>query len=149
MIGLHEHGLNGILADEMGLGKTLQTISLLGWALHAQGCTGPHLVLVPKSTMSNWEREVARWCPSLKTVSLHGDREERNALIQSRLRPGMTFEERQWHVCLTTYEMAGIEEGLLTKIPWCDRVPHAAQHHALALTLHNVCARAHCAARAH
>jgi SNF2 family DNA or RNA helicase len=44
-------GLNGILADEMGLGKTLQSISLLGWVSEATGVTGPHLVLVPKSTL--------------------------------------------------------------------------------------------------
>ena len=44
-------GLNGILADEMGLGKTLQSISLLGWLAESSGVTGPHLILVPKSTM--------------------------------------------------------------------------------------------------
>ena len=35
----------------MGLGKTLQSISLLGWVSEATGVTGPHLVLVPKSTL--------------------------------------------------------------------------------------------------
>ena len=102
----------------MGLGKTLQTIALLGWCKVALGLQGPHLVLVPKSTMSNWEREIKRFCPSLRSVSLHGDREERTTIIAQRLRPGMTFEERGWHICLTTYEVAGIEESALTKIPW-------------------------------
>ncbi len=44
-------GLNGILADEMGLGKTMQSISLLGWLSESSGVTGPHLILVPKSTL--------------------------------------------------------------------------------------------------
>lgn len=39
-------------------GKTLQTISLLGWAHGALGESGggfgPHVILVPKSTLANW-----------------------------------------------------------------------------------------------
>ena len=118
MIGLHEHGLNGILADEMGLGKTFQTISLLSWCLEALQITGPHLILVPKSTLSNWQREIKRFCPSLIPCVLHGTKEERTETIREYLRPGLTLEERGWHVLLTTYEVAGIEETALTKIPW-------------------------------
>lgn len=33
-------------------GKTLQTISLLGYLQEALGNQGPHLILVPKSTLS-------------------------------------------------------------------------------------------------
>jgi len=54
MLRLHENGINGILADEMGLGKTLQTISLLGYLKQSRGVNGPHLVITPKSTLSNW-----------------------------------------------------------------------------------------------
>ena len=35
----------------MGLGKTLQSISLLGWLSEDRDITGPHIVLVPKSTL--------------------------------------------------------------------------------------------------
>ena len=66
MIGLYEKGINGILADEMGLGKTLQTISVLGYLKTFRKIDGPHLVVVPKSTLHNWQKEFARWCPSLK-----------------------------------------------------------------------------------
>ena len=65
MIGLYEKGINGILADEMGLGKTLQTISILGYLKNFRKVDGPHLVVVPKSTLHNWQKEFARWCPSL------------------------------------------------------------------------------------
>merc|ERR1719411_1062943 len=61
MIGLHENGINGILADEMGLGKTLQTISLLGYMKHFRNINGPHMVLVPKSTLGNWMNEFKKW----------------------------------------------------------------------------------------
>ena len=45
------NGRNSILADEMGLGKTLQTISLLAATYQLHGITGPHMIIVPKSTL--------------------------------------------------------------------------------------------------
>uniref|UniRef100_A0A673LET1 SWI/SNF-related matrix-associated actin-dependent regulator of chromatin subfamily A member 5-like n=1 Tax=Sinocyclocheilus rhinocerous TaxID=307959 RepID=A0A673LET1_9TELE len=66
MISLYENGINGILADEMGLGKTLQTIALLGYLKHYRNIPGPHMVLVPKSTLHNWMNEFKRWVPTLK-----------------------------------------------------------------------------------
>lgn len=60
-----------------GLGKTLQTISLLGYMKHYRNIPGPHMVLVPKSTLYNWMNEFKRWVPSLRAVCLIGDREER------------------------------------------------------------------------
>lgn len=77
MISLYENGINGILADEMGLGKTLQTISLLGFMKHYKSIPGPHIVVVPKSTLANWMNEFKKWCPSLRAVCLIGDQEAR------------------------------------------------------------------------
>lgn len=47
---MHKQQLNGILADEMGLGKTIQAISFLAH-LKELGDEGPHLIIVPSSTM--------------------------------------------------------------------------------------------------
>ena len=60
-------------ADEMGLGKTLQTISLMGFMKHYKNINGPHMVLVPKSTLANWMNEIKKWCPTLRAVCLIGD----------------------------------------------------------------------------
>ena len=51
MIGLNTNGMNGILADEMGLGKTLQSISILAYMSEFRHINGPHIVVVPKSTL--------------------------------------------------------------------------------------------------
>ncbi|KAA8594681.1 hypothetical protein FQN60_011816 [Etheostoma spectabile] len=112
LISLYENGINGILADEMGLGKTLQTISLLGYMKHYRNIPGPHMVLVPKSTLYNWMNEFKRWVPSLRAVCLIGDREERNALIRDVLLPG------EWDVCVTSYEMLIIEKAVFKKFNW-------------------------------
>ena len=77
MIHLRSKGLSGILADEMGLGKTLQSISILAYLWEYERESGPSLIVVPKSTISNWMNELARWCPSLRAVKFHGSKEER------------------------------------------------------------------------
>ncbi|KAG1956057.1 SWI/SNF-related matrix-associated actin-dependent regulator of chromatin subfamily A [Pimephales promelas] len=112
LISLYENGINGILADEMGLGKTLQTISLLGYMKHYRNIPGPHMVLVPKSTLYNWMNEFKRWVPSLRAVCLIGDREERTAFVRDTLLPG------EWDVCVTSYEMVIIERAVFKKFNW-------------------------------
>ncbi|XP_053398932.1 SWI/SNF-related matrix-associated actin-dependent regulator of chromatin subfamily A member 5-like isoform X1 [Mercenaria mercenaria] len=112
MINLYENGINGILADEMGLGKTLQTISLLGYMKHYRHIPGPHLVICPKSTLSNWSNEHKRWCPSLRTVCLIGTREQRAELIRDIMMPG------EWDVCITSYEMIIKEKSVFKKFNW-------------------------------
>lgn len=118
MIQLHENGINGILADEMGLGKTLQSISLLAYCYQYLKIEGPFLILVPKSTITNWQREIARFVPTFRTCTLIGSKEERAQLIKECIRPGMTAKERGWEILLTTYEIAVIESTPLTRIPW-------------------------------
>uniref|UniRef100_A0A8C4R2P1 SNF2 related chromatin remodeling ATPase 5 n=1 Tax=Eptatretus burgeri TaxID=7764 RepID=A0A8C4R2P1_EPTBU len=112
LISLYENGINGILADEMGLGKTLQTISLLGYMKHYRNISGPHMVLVPKSTLHNWMCEFKRWIPSIDAVCLIGSKDERAAFIRDILVPG------DWDVCVTSYEMIIREKSVFKKFNW-------------------------------
>lgn len=112
MISLYENGINGILADEMGLGKTLQTISLLGYMKHYRNIQGPHLIIVPKSTLHNWMAEFVRWVPSLRAVCLIGDQAQRAAFVRDTLMPG------DWEACITSYEMVLREKSVFKKFNW-------------------------------
>ena len=126
MVSLHHNGLNGILADEMarnffflyiylsnipfqGLGKTLQTISFLAYLKHYRDISGPHLVVVPKSTLQNWHREFQQWTPDFDLVMLTGTKDERAEIIATRL------ITQSFQVCITTYEMCLIETSALKK----------------------------------
>ena len=60
-----------------GLGKTLQTISLLGYLHEFRKISGPHMIIVPKSTLHNWINEFKKWCPVLRAVKFHGNQEQR------------------------------------------------------------------------
>lgn len=112
LIGLFERGLNGILADEMGLGKTLQTISLLAFLRQYKNITGPHLIVVPKSTLGNWMNEIDKWCPDICAVRFHGTQEQRKQQLDERIKVA------KFDAVVTTYEVAMKEKGSLTRISW-------------------------------
>ncbi|XP_068969268.1 SWI/SNF-related matrix-associated actin-dependent regulator of chromatin subfamily A containing DEAD/H box 1 homolog [Bombus flavifrons] len=80
---MHAQNVNGILADEMGLGKTVQVIAFLTYLKEAglrDEKDGPHLIVVPSSTMENWNNELERWSPGLKVVQYYGSQEERKEM---------------------------------------------------------------------
>ncbi len=68
---LWKEGLSGILADDMGLGKTIQTLYFLLY-LKETGKLEQALLIVPVTTLPNWEREIRRFTPSLSFVRHHG-----------------------------------------------------------------------------
>jgi superfamily II DNA or RNA helicase len=80
---LARYGLNGILADDMGLGKTLQTLAhLLAEKQSGKSEGRPSLVIAPTSVVENWQREAAKFAPSLRVLILQGsDRRRRFAEI--------------------------------------------------------------------
>lgn len=99
-------------ARSQGLGKTLQTISFLGYLKFIRGIHGPHLIVVPKSTLDNWAREIDRWVPGFSVVVLKGTKEERAELVQQRILPG------DFDICLASYEICLREKAGLKKLAW-------------------------------
>lgn len=92
-----------------GLGKTLQTISFLAYLKHIRSINGPHLIVVPKSTLQNWAREFGRWTADFKVCVLQGTKEERQEIIQNQLIP------QDFEICVTSYEMCLREKGTFRK----------------------------------
>lgn len=112
LISLHENCLSGILADEMGLGKTLQTISFLGYLRYLKGIKGPHIVIVPKSTLDNWKREFVKWTPEVNVFLFSGNKEERQELVKTKL---LTCD---FDIAITSFETVIREKAQLKKIRW-------------------------------
>ncbi len=80
---LATYGFGGILADEMGLGKTLQAISfLLSEVTENSTDKKPSLVVAPTSLVYNWQSEIERFAPKLKSVVISGPKSERGELLK-------------------------------------------------------------------
>jgi SNF2 family DNA or RNA helicase len=80
---LRDQKLGGCLADDMGLGKTLQTIALLATVYPAEKT--PTLIVMPRSLLFNWEREVRRFAPFLNTYTFYGQSREYEAMRAAHL----------------------------------------------------------------
>ncbi|GFN20425.1 putative RSC complex subunit (Sth1) [Aspergillus tubingensis] len=115
MISLYNNNLNGILADEMGLGKTIQTISLITYIIERKKNNGPFLVIVPLSTLTNWNLEFEKWAPSVFRVVYKGPPNARKQQ-QQQIRWG------NFQVLLTTYEYIIKDRPILSKIKWTHMI---------------------------
>ena len=61
------------------------------WRLNlsrAHGAKKPHLIVVPLSTLTNWEREFDTWAPDLNVVVLHGTPPGRDVIKEFELFTG-------------------------------------------------------------
>lgn len=113
MATLAHHGFGACLADDMGLGKTLQALIVLRMRQHL----GPALVVVPKSVVTNWQEEVARFAPELEVV-VFDNPAERATLIQ---------EARAGQIVLVNYGMLGSLSQSLKSRHWASMVLDEAQ----------------------
>lgn len=112
LVSLFHANINGILADEMGLGKTIQTIAFLAHLYERENIQGPHLIVVPKSTMGNWVNEFSKWCIGFRVVKLIAAKTSREEIIKNELQPG------RFDVCVTSYEGVSLCQAALKKFRW-------------------------------
>ena len=117
---LERWGLGACLADDMGLGKTLQLIAFL---LHLQQeghLNKPTLVVCPTSVLGNWEREIAKFAPTLKSIIHHGDKRKKDRTF--------TTQVKKYDVVLTSYSLVYRDEKTLGDVNWLGVVLDEAQN---------------------
>ncbi|EIW63409.1 uncharacterized protein TRAVEDRAFT_161700 [Trametes versicolor FP-101664 SS1] len=103
---LYQKGLSCILADEMGLGKTVQVISFFAH-LKERGREGPHLIVVPSSTLENWCREFQKFAgDSMNVETYYADKGDRPKLRDMLNNNVATRKPGGWNVLITTYNLA-------------------------------------------
>jgi SNF2 family DNA or RNA helicase len=99
MSQLHECGFGGCLADDMGLGKTLQTIALLLSFKRKSDNNSPvqpaSLIVLPTSLVHNWESEIIKFAPGLKTLKYLGSKRKQISDIEGAI--------NHYDIILTTY----------------------------------------------
>lgn len=107
---------NGILADEMGLGKTVQTVAFLSWLIYARRQNGPHLVVVPLSTVPAWQETFEKWAPDVNCVYYLGNGEARKTIREYELYN--QNRKPKFNVLLTTYEYILKDKNELGAFKW-------------------------------
>jgi SNF2 family DNA or RNA helicase len=103
MSRLARWGAGACLADDMGLGKTVQAIAVM----LDRAEEGPCLVVAPTSVCPNWENEIARFAPTLRTHRLAGTGDRaglvaglgaRDVLVSSYGMLGESLAGRDWQM---------------------------------------------------
>ncbi len=133
MFHLYKNGFGGCLADDMGLGKTLQTLSLLlklkrsknlisevsdpletkgqfalfGDEKAEENIQSASLIVLPTSLVHNWDNEIKKFTPALKTYKHVG--------VQRKKAVDMEKISRFYDVILTTYGTVRNDVEILSK----------------------------------
>ena len=89
---------NALLADEMGLGKTVETLSYVA----TEKQTFPVLVIAPLVTLTNWQREIAKF---LKKKSRNGRIIESESPSVTLIRTGKSKQLPKTDIYVINYEL--------------------------------------------
>lgn len=77
---LYDNKMGGCLADDMGLGKTLQSIALLAKIIPK--ATKPVLVVLPKSLLYNWQKELEKFASQINFTLYYGAERDFDAVMK-------------------------------------------------------------------
>ncbi|MCR4902011.1 MAG: SNF2 helicase associated domain-containing protein, partial [Butyrivibrio sp.] len=96
---LNANGFGAILADDMGLGKTLQVLSfILSEKEENKENHSVSLIVCPASLIYNWQNEIKRFTPSLKSEIATGFRVDRERILSE-------LSEEGTDVIITSYDL--------------------------------------------
>jgi SNF2 family DNA or RNA helicase len=98
-------GFGSLIADDMGLGKTVQVIAtLLKFKQESKLEKEKALVIVPTTLLTNWEKEIEKFAPSLRAVVYHGTARK--------------LEMQNYDMLITTYGMVRSDLAKLKAMSW-------------------------------
>ncbi len=85
-------GFGSLIADDMGLGKTIQVIAaILKFKQEGKLEKNKVLVIVPTTLLTNWQKEIEKFAPTLSSAIYHG--------------AGRKLETKEVDMVITTYGM--------------------------------------------
>nr|MCU0550914.1 DEAD/DEAH box helicase [Leptolyngbya sp. Prado105] len=122
---LESLGLNGCLADDMGMGKSFQVIARFVQEREARKKSAakipPTLLIAPTSVIGNWQKEIEKFAPQLRSYLHHGsDRVQTKPAFQSAI--------VDCDVVITSYTLIRKDVTFLAEMTWQRIVIDEAQN---------------------
>ena len=113
--------LGAILADDMGLGKTIQALTLLLQQKEQDGSEHlPTLLIAPTSVVTNWEREAARFAPTLRVLVNQG--------VGRRKGEDLLAVVGSYDLVVTSYALLRMDIETLKEVNWRNVILDEAQN---------------------
>lgn len=108
-------GFGSLIADDMGLGKTLQVITtLLKLKEDGELVNQKALAIVPTTLLTNWDKEIRKFAPTLAAHIYHGSNRDLDPLKEA-------------DILITTYGVVR-SETKLQKVKWLAIIIDEAQN---------------------
>lgn len=107
---LEKWGLGACLADDMGLGKSPQFLAFLMYLKEQKILEKATLLVCPTSVLGNWEREIKKFTPTLKTLIHHGDKRLQGKAFESAI--------AECDLVLTSYPLVQRDVKTLSSVSW-------------------------------
>jgi ATP-dependent DNA helicase len=81
---------------------------------------GPHLIVAPLSTLSNWIAEFNHWTPTIPVVMYHGTPAERAEIAKNKIFKNLKSDRPtvKFPIVCTSYEMVLKDRATLSRINW-------------------------------
>ncbi len=122
---LERLGMGACLADDMGLGKTVQVIALLQREREEAAAEGerpgPTLLIAPTSVLGNWQHELQRFAPELRSQIHHGTSREKAPAAFASLVAGVDL-------LITSFALLRLDDKLFHSQQWQRVVVDEAQN---------------------
>ena len=112
LVFMRNQQFGAILADDMGLGKTVQLISYVLHLYEVLREKKPTLIVCPTSVLGNWQKELARFAPTLKVHTHYSS----SRLKDEEFHHFLLKESPQ--VVLSTYGTISQDVEFLDSIHW-------------------------------
>jgi SNF2 family DNA or RNA helicase len=110
LVFLRRFGLGACLADDMGLGKTVQMIAYFLYVKEHEKKQKPALLICPTSVLGNWQKEFAKFAPSLNIYVHYGaSRTKEEAFMSKAMKAD---------VVITSYSLSHLDFNDLSQIQW-------------------------------
>ena len=108
-------GFGSILADDMGLGKTLEVLTAIQYFKDENLIeNGSILIIAPTGLLTNWQKEIEKFTPSLTSYIYHGSKR--------------AFPDEEFDIYLTSYGIVRSDIDVIKKKKWFLLIVDEAQN---------------------